>query len=758
MPDRIHHRACNLCEAICGLRITVGECGITDIRGDDQDPLSRGHICPKAVALQDLYDDPDRLRRPLRREGVGWREVSWKEALDETAERLAAIRSAHGADAIGVYAGNPNVHNYGSLLYGPAFHRALGTRRRFSATSVDQLPHHVAARWMFGHMLLLPVPDLDRTSFLLVVGANPMASNGSLMTSPDVRTRLKAIGERGGRVVVIDPRRTETAKLAGHHHFIRPGTDGLLLAALLQVIFAEELADPGRLANFADGVEELALRVSPFPPERVAEATGIPAQEIRGLARDLAAAESATVYGRIGVSVQEFGTLCQMLINALNVVTGNLDRPGGPMFTTPAVDLVARTSGGKSGRWTSRVRGLPEFAGELPVATLAEEILTEGSGRIRALVTSAGNPVLSTPNGGQVDRALESLDFMVSVDFYLNETTRHAHLVLPPTSPLEHDHYDLVFHLLAVRNTARYSPPLFAPEPGMLHDWQIFAELERRLGKRSPRARLARWLRHRLGPRRLLDLALRTGPHGAGLLPRAEGLTLGRLEREPHGVDLGPLEPRLPVHLRTEDRRIHLVPPELVGELERLQRRLARREGEPRDRLGRQGERPSLDGSGREREGGGTREPGLAMLLIGRRQVRSNNSWMHNYDRLMKGKDRCTLLMHPEDAARLGLSPPPGGTGSSEPSFKGSSNGRPKAVVSSRVGRLEVPVDLTDEIMPGVVSLPHGWGHDRPGVRLQVASASPGISLNDLTDERRIDPASGNAALTGLPVWVAPVQ
>ena len=731
MPDRIHHRACNLCEAICGLRITVGECGITDIRGDEHDPLSRGHICPKAVALQDLYDDPDRLRRPLRREGDRWREVSWKDALDETAERLAAVRSAHGADAIAVYAGNPNVHNYGSLLYGPAFNRALGTRRRFSATSVDQLPHHVAARGMFGHMLLLPVPDLDRTSFLLVVGANPMASNGSLMTSPDIRKRLQGIRERGGRVVVIDPRRTETARLAarlgGAHHFIRPGTDAFLLAALLREMFTEGLTEPGRLADFTDGMEELARRVAPFAPERVAEITGVPAEAIRRLARELATAESASVYGRIGVSVQEFGTLCQILINALNVVTGNLDRPGGPMFTTPAVDLVARTSGGKSGRWKSRVRGLPEFAGELPVATLAEEILTEGSGRLRALITSAGNPVLSTPNGRQLDRALESLDFMVSVDFYLNETTRHAHLVLPPTSPLEHDHYDLVFHVLAVRDTARYSPPLFAPEPGMLHDWQIFAELERRLGRRTLKARLSRWIRRRLGPRRLLDLALRTGPHGAGFRPGAEGLTLRRLEREPHGVDLGPLEPRLPERLRTEDHRIHLVPEPLADELDRLAGKL---------------------------EGRGTRETRGAqtMLLVGRRQVRSNNSWMHNYERLMKGDDRCTLWMHPEDGARLGV-PAPGGDGGSS---DGSSDARPRVVVSSRVGRLMVPVELTDDIMPGVVSLPHGWGHDRPGVRLGVASENPGVSLNDLTDERRVDPASGNAVLTGLPVHVTP--
>jgi len=730
MPSHVHHRACNLCEAICGLRITVEDGEIVDIRGDEKDPLSRGHICPKAVALQDIYHDPDRLRRPLRREGSEWREVSWDEALGETAERLAAIRADHGADAIAAYAGNPNVHNSGSLLFGPAFLRALGTRRRFSATSVDQLPHHVAARWMFGHMLLLPVPDLDRTSFLLVLGANPLASNGSLMTAPDVRKRLKDILDRGGQVVVIDPRRTETARLAGRHHFIRPGTDALLLASLLATLFEEDLADPGRLAGFTDGLKVLANRVAPFPPERIAEATGVPAAEIRQLARELAAAESAAVYGRVGVSVQEFGTLCQILINALNVVTGNLDRPGGAMFATPAVDAVARFGAGKSGRWKSRVRGLPEFAGELPVATLAEEILTEGSGRVRALVTAAGNPVLSTPNGRQLDRALERLEFMVSLDFYLNETTRHAHLVLPPTSPLEHDHYDLVFHLLAVRNTARYSPPLFDPPPDSLHDWQIFAELERRLGRGTVKARLGRWVRRWLGPRGLLDLGLRTGPYGAGFRPWGNGLTLRKLEGEAHGVDLGPLEPRLPGLLRTKDRRIPLVPEALPGELRRLEKKLGRWQKQ--------------------------KDAGAPMLLIGRRQVRSNNSWMHNYSRLMKGEDRCTLLMHPEDAARLGLGAGATDHGGDDRGDNGGDNGRGahRVTVTSRVGQVEVPVEISDEVMPGVVSLPHGWGHDRPGVRLRVASESPGVSLNDLTDDRAIDPASGVAALTGLPVRV----
>ena len=712
-----HHRACNLCEAICGLVIEHRDGQVLSIRGDVEDPLSRGHICPKAVALQDLYSDPDRLRQPLRRDAAGhWQPISWQEALGEAAARLHSIQQTHGRDAVALYQGNPTVHNYGAMLFTPQLARTLGSRNRFTATSVDQLPHHLAAYWMFGHQMLLPVPDLDRTRFLLIFGANPAASNGSLMTAPDVKKRLKAIRERGGRVVVFDPRRTETARLADEHHFVRPGSDVLVLAALLHTMLGAGLAAPGRLASFIDGLDQLPDLLKDFTPERVAAATGVPAAAIRQLAHDFAAAEAAVCYGRLGVSVQEHGALCQWLIQVLNVVTGNLDRPGGAMFTRPAVDLVASTSRGSYGRWRSRVRGLPEASGELPVSVLAEEILTPGPGQVRALVVAAGNPVLSTPNGGQLEQALASLDFMVAVDFYLNETTRHAHLILPPTTPLEHDHYDLVFHALAVRNTARYSPPLRSPEPGSRHDWQIFLELTSRLEAlrgRPLRAALRRRLLAVLGPRRLLDVALRRGPYGAGFLPLARGLSLRRLEQAPHGVDLGALAPCLPERLvpprGTSAKRIRLVPPELAAALRQVASTL---ETVPQN--------------------GG-------WMLIGRRQVRSNNSWMHNVPRLMKGKDRCTLLMHPEDATRLGVA-----------------DGQ-RVVVRSRVGRVEVPLEVSDEMSPGVVSLPHGWGHNRPGTRLHTAALQPGASINDLTDDRRLDPVCGNAAFSGLPVEIEPL-
>jgi anaerobic selenocysteine-containing dehydrogenase len=715
MSSTTHYRACNLCEAICGLEIRVDDGRIVSIRGDADDPLSRGHICPKAVALQDVHTDADRLKRPLRRTAGGWQEIGWDEAFDEAAGRLRAVRAEHGRDAVALYLGNPNVHNYGSLLYGPPFIKALRPGRRYSATSVDQLPHQLVAYFMFGHQLLLPIPDLDRTHFFLVLGGNPVVSNGSLMTAPDVKKRMKAVRERGGKVVVVDPRHTETARLADRHYFIRPGRDALLLAALVHTVLDEELSL--RLPAFAHGLDAVRRAVAGFAPEAVAAAVGIAAEEIRGLAREFCAAPSAVCYGRMGISVQEFGSLCQWLVNVLNLVTGNFDRPGGAMFTKPAVDTLRFIGRGGYGRWHSLVRGLSEAGGELPVATMAEDMLAADPRRTRALVTAAGNPVLSTPNGRQLDRALAGLDFMLSIDFYVNETTRHAHLILPPTAALEHDHYDLTFHLLAIRNTARYSPPLFDPEPGTRHDWQILQELAARLADGGPgkrlRAAAAHWVGKRLGPAGTLDLLLRRGPYGAGFRPFGSGLNLRRLRAAPHGVDLGGLEPCMPERLFTRDQRIALAPEPLVRDVQRLGRSLA----ETR-----------------------TDDAGRGFVLISRRQVRSNNSWMHNYPRLMRGKDRCTLLVHPDDAERLALAE--GG----------------RAVVTSRIGSVEAPVELTADIMPGVVSLPHGWGHHRSGVRMETAAARPGVSVNDLTDHERIDALSGNAALSGVPVEVRAVE
>lgn len=710
---RTEFGACNLCEAICGLEFKLQDDRIVSVRGDDADPFSRGHICPKAVALKDIHEDPDRLRRPVRRGPNGWEEIGWKQAFAEVAERLAALRSLHGANSVAVYQGNPSVHNYGNLTHAQNFLGLLKTRNRYSATSVDQLPHQLVAYWMFGHQLLLPIPDIDRTQHFLVLGANPLASNGSLMTVPDFRGRLKELKARGGRMIVVDPRHSETAAVADEHHFIRPGTDVALLLAMIQVLFAEDRVRVDRLGAFVSGLDAVRAAVQDFTPEAASQVTGIGADSIRRLAREFADAETAVAYGRIGLSTQAYGSLCQWALNLLNLLTGNLDRPGGAMFTLPAVDLLrGQTHPGHYNLWRSRVRGLPEFAGELPVAALAEEILTPGEGQVRALVTLAGNPVLSTPNGRQLDEALGQLDFMVSIDFYVNETTRHAQLILPPTCGVEHDHYDLIFHHLAVRNTTRWSAPLLPKPAGAKHDWEIFNGLAQAYRERTDvAAPLAKRLRklpalakQRLRPDQILDLGLRLGPYGA-LKPQR--LSLRKLKEHPHGIDLGPLQPCLPDRLFTADKRIRCEVPELLADVARAHRLLLHA-----------GAAPELQ-------------------LIGRRHLRSNNSWMHNSERLVKGKDRCLLMIHPQDAARLGLSD------------------SAHACLRSRVGQIEVTVQVTEDMMPGVVSLPHGWGHAREGVNLRVANAHAGVSLNDLTDELLLDAPSGNAALSGMPVQLA---
>jgi anaerobic selenocysteine-containing dehydrogenase len=713
---------------MCGLVIEHRDGAVLSVRPDREDVLSRGHICPKAVALKDLHEDADRLRRPMRRTAAGWEEIDWPVAFDEVERRIGEIRARHGHDAVAIYAGNPTVHNLGAMLGIGDFIRAVRTRNLYSATSVDQLPHMVASHAMFGHQFLIPVPDVDRTQLFVCIGGNPVASGGSIMGAPGFEKRVAALQARGGRFVVIDPRRTESAGIADEWLPIRPGTDVYLLLGLLREVFAAGRADLAHLAGHVEGLDALRLAVLAFDPARLAARSGIGEADVARLAAALCAEPRALVYGRVGACTQEFGGLVLWLIYCLNAVTGHLDREGGMMFAEPAVDLTrAYGSKGHYGKFRSRVRGLPEFGNELPVAALAEEILTQGEGRVRALVTFAGNPVLSTPNGRQLDRALAGLDFMVSIDPYLNETSRHAQLILPPASPLERPHFDIALAGFAVRNVARYSPPLFEKPPHARHDHEILAELTRRLGAGDGAGRVKGALQRQLGPRRMLDLMLRTGaygmPHQGGIraltaLPgfgalrallaaphrRPMGLSLHRLEQAPHGVDLGPLEPNLLRRLATPDGRVQLAPPRHVGDIERAAR--------------------VLD------------EPRPALVLVGRRHVRSNNSWMHNSQRLVKGKPRCTLMIHPDDAAPRGITD--------------------GAVVRlrSRVGEVEVPAEVTTHVMPGVVSLPHGWGHDREGIRLGVASRHAGASINDVVDDQRIDDLTGTAVLNGTPVEV----
>ncbi len=757
--EQLHYRACTVCEAMCGLEIRHAGGEVVSIRGDEQNTFSRGHICPKGNALQDVHTDPDRIRHPLRRAAGGWERVDWDEALDDIAARVLAIQRRDGRDAVGVYVGNPTAHHLGPLLMLGPLLASLRTRNRYSATSLDQLPHMLAAWKLFGHQAMFPVPDIDRTQFFLCLGGNPMASNGSLMSAPGFRRRLRALQVRGGRFVVVDPRRTESAAVADEHLFIRPGTDAWLLLAMLHVIFAEGLADLGAAAGYVDGLDQLAGHVAGFPPSLAAAATGIAEDRIRGLAREFAAASCAIAYGRVGLCTQEFGGLAAWLVYVLNIVTGNLDREGGVMFTTPAVDPLPLTAAiGLSGsfdRYRSRVSGLPEFSGELPTAALAEEIETAGEGQIRALIVHAGNPVLSAPNGARLEQALPGLELMVCFDIYLTETSRHADYILPPPSPLETSEYDLALSLLAVRNVAQFSAPLFPPPEGARDDWEALAGLTARLLARDRRgsavAAAFRTAVGRLGADGLLDLLLRLGPYGhsagAGALIRrtigraplsgavwgrlksligrgawttalpagtplpagvpASGLTLETLRAHPHGLDLGPLMPRLPERLFTDDKRVALVHDIYVTDMQRLR---ARSES-------------VIPGPGE-------------LTLIGRRHLRSNNSWMHNSRRLVKGKSRCTLMIHPDDAAERGLED---GT---------------TAVVSSRVGELEITVEVTDALMPGVVSIPHGWGHHRGEVGWRLAESNAGVSINDITDERRVDGLSGTAAFSGVPVHV----
>jgi len=685
-----------LCEAICGVLVTVEDGRVTDIRGDEADPLSRGHICPKAVALKDLQEDPDRLTKPVRRTSDGWAELGWDEAYELIASRLGEIQREHGKNSVGVYLGNPNVHSLGAMTHMPTVVRLLRTRQRFSATSVDQLPHMLASHLLYGHQLMVPVADIDRTSYLLMLGANPLASNGSMMTAPGFGRRLKDVRKRGGRVIVIDPRRTETAAVADEHHFVRPGTDAAFLLALIHQVIADGNAKP---AAYVDGLDAVTEATQDWTPEAAARITGIDADTIRRIAREFAAADKAACYGRLGVSAQQFGAVCQWAVQVLNIITGNLDRPGGTMIPRPAVDTLRGIGKGHIAAWKSRVTGRPEFGGELPAAAMAEEILTPGDGQIHAMVTIAGNPVLSTPNGRSLDEALDTLSFMVSIDPYINETTRHADVILPPTPPLERDHYDLAFHQLAVRNTARWNEAVLPRPADSRHDWEIFRDLGLALLRRTPRSRkkaLAS-LRLRLSPRRVVDLGLRIGPYR---------LSVRKLKKSVGGIDLGPLQPALPKALYTKNKRIDLAPQLILDGLDQA-RAVLLVEGESDD-----------------------------LLLIGRRHLRSNNSWMHNSARLVKGKPRHQLLMNPDDLSKRDLK-----------------DGQ-LVQVSSASGSVDVEVAASNDMMPGVVSLPHGFGHGRAGARLTVANQVAGASANDVTDATLTDQLAGTAALNGVPVTV----
>ncbi len=734
--ENVHYRTCPLCEATCGLEIHTVDGEVTHIQGDKQDPFSKGYLCPKGFSLKELHHDPDRIREPMIRKGEEWFTVTWEEAFREVRKGLRGVIEEHGKDSVAVYLGNPNVHNLSGMMYLPLFLRSLGSRNQYSASTVDQIPKQLAAEFMYGSDFSIPIPDVDRTEYFLVIGANPIVSNGSLMTGPNMRGRLQDLRKRGGRLVVVDPVRTATAKVADDHHFIKPGTDGYFLFSLLHTLFAENLTKESYLVDYINGLEEVKELSKEFPPEKTASVCGIDAETIRSIARDIAAASCAAVYGRMGTCTQSFGTVNSWLIDTINIVTGNLDREGGVMFTTPAAgSKTSRKKGYRFGRFKSRVSGMPEVLGELPVACLAEEMDTPGEGQVRAFVTVAGNPILSTPNSKRLQEAVGKLDFMVSVDCYLNETTRNANVILPAPTPLERSHYDLSFYQLSVRNISNYSPPVFDKGESQLDEWEILLNLASLVGDEEPiddavthldeaaiqflvakdvknnqsplfdrkPEEIMIELEKRTGPERMLDYMLRSGPYGDYFVKK-DGLSLSKLEKNPHGLDLGPLKPRIPEVLLTPSGKIELAPDLIVKDVARLKSDLL--------------------------------EESPDMMLIGRRDLRSNNSWMHNLPVLTKGKDRCTLLIHPIDANRFDLLD--GGF----------------AEVKSEVGQLEIIVEVTEGIMPGVASIPHGYGHNLKGIKMSNASENDGVNTNLLSDEKRLDAVSGTAVLNGIPIVV----
>lgn len=735
-------RICPLCEATCGLTLEVDDAAGTVVRarGDRDDVFSAGFVCPKGASFGELDGDPDRLTRPLMRVDGELVEVGWDEAFAAVAAGLGAVLAEHGGSSVAVYAGNPTGHTIAGSLYVPLVVRSLGTRQIYSASSLDQMPKHVALGLLFGNPSVFTVPDLDRAEHLVIIGANPLVSNGSLATAPNFGGKLKALKKRGGRLVVIDPARTRTAELADHHVAPRPGTDAALLFAMVHTLFDEDLVDLGHLADLVDGVDDVRALARAFAPEHVAEHCGVTAEEIRAVARGVAAAPVAAVYGRIGTTTVEYGTVGSWLVDVLNVLTGNLDRPGGVMFPQSPVGAAPRPPqpgrGFLVGRWHSRVSGFPEVLSELPVTALSEELETPGEGQVKAVITIAGNPVLSVPDGARLSRALDDVDFMLSIDPYLNETTRHADVILPPPPPSRSAHYDVWLANAATRNTARYSPPVLplgegcpdepeilsrlaliiagaaaGADPAVVDEQVIAATLSKEVvDPHSPVAgrsvdELTAMLPAGRGYERRLDMMLRLGPYGDGFGATPDGLTLQALKDAPHGVDLGPLQPRLRQVLRTPSGKVDLAPALLVAEVDRLRKSLA--------------------------------APTGGYVLIGRRHLRSNNSWMHNLPTLAGGTNRCTLQIHPDDAAELGLTD--------------------MARVKGPGGELVVPVEVTDSIRRGVVSMPHGWGHDVGDTWQSVASGQPGVNVNQLNDGTTVDSVSGTAVLNGIPVHIAAV-
>jgi anaerobic selenocysteine-containing dehydrogenase len=711
-----------------------GHGNVTRVRGDVEDPYSRGYLCPKGASLGLIDSDPGRLQSPLVRLHGELRPVSWDDAFAEVERLIRPMVRRHGCDSLGLYTGNPIGHDFAMSLYLPVLQRAMKSKQQYSASTLDSTPHTVVAALMFGHQSTVAVPDIDRTDLFLIVGGNPMVSNGSIGAAPDYPARLRALRERGGRLVVIDPVRTETAALADEHILIRPGTDAFLLLAMVRELLAMDPRRDERLAGRTLGREILVHALEPFTPDSVTGRCGVPASTIRRLAHQLVSARTASVYGRLGTTLNRFGTFTSWAMTLLNILSGHLDRPGGMMFAesaagSPTTRSQRRPEPLRLGRYFSTVRRAPEVFGEFPAACLAEEILNPAPERLRGLIVVAGNPARSVPNTSAVEAALQELDALVCVDAYVNETSRFAHVVLPAPAPLTRSHFDLMLSNYTVRNVANYSPPLRPVPRNAMAEWRILvrlaqavdpegdtseAEINRRAQQRLVKAVSAQLgiaeaeieasLSGPPGPDALLDLRVRSGPFGDHFGHRPGGLTLARLAGNLHTTDLGPLRPRLDEVIRTASGRIELAPPMILNHIPRLVAALS--------------------------------ETDPPLLLIGRRTVRSKNSWLHNIRTLVSGRDRCTLKIHPADAERHGVQ-----TGE-------------MAVVRSAAGSVEVVAEVDDAMAPGVCSLPHGWGHDVSDANRLIARQHPGVNSNQLAEDAELDPIAGTPVLNGISVVV----
>lgn len=728
VSDGLHHRTCPLCEGMCGVTVKVEGGQVATVRPNRQDVWSQGHVCPKGTTLGALHDDPDRLRTAMVRDGSEWKSASWDTALERLEELAEGVRNRHGPHAFAAYGGNMAGKDATLSRYTGLMLATSGIQQVYSSGTVDQHPKNLSAMLMFGNEWKIPIPDLDNTDLFVIFGGNPAASKGSIFSHRDVMGAMRDLRARGGRVIVIDPVRTKTAQAADQWIGLKPGTDAALMLGVAHVLFARGAVRLRHLDGLIEGLDALRDVAGEFSPQVVAPFCGIEASIIEDLADELIRTDRSAIYGRIGTCTQSFGTLASWMIDVLAILTGNLDRRGGSMWSRPAASLVDMLATLPDGMpvvmGKSRVRGVPAVLGQFPASCMAEEIATPGPGQIKGLVTFAANPALSAPDSGKLAQALPLLECMVSLDNYINETTRHAHVILPSPSFLESAHFDMWSWIFCLTSGGHYSPPVFPPVDRPDH-WRIVARVGAIIGGqpgadidamddgyfralatgRGIDPDLAITALPERGPARILDLAIRAGPFGDRFGAVAGGLSLDSFRNQPDGVIIGPATPQAQEGFATSSGKIEIAPALILSDIPRLKLAL------------------------------GANDP--ALVLVSRRHLRSMNSWMHNVDTLVKGKDRCTVQMHSADAATRGL------------------EGGDLVTLTSAAGSIVVPMEIDDDIRPGVVSMPHGWGHSDAQTHLSVAKVHPGANTNVLSPGTLVDVISGNAVLNGIPVEIA---